>query len=149
MVSKWEKWRGIMLFVLVKSLDCSKSTYYPIWIGKDKGYVVRLRGYVMRLSISYRGRNLGGWPDAGEEQNVFVSGRAKAGESENPACHPVKAPSSPLLPQRPSVLYWSNLKTYLYEWILNAAVQQNSPDAIVTTETEAHFVTIKICSHTE
>ena len=29
MVSKWEKWRGIMMFVLVKSLHCSNSTYYP------------------------------------------------------------------------------------------------------------------------
>ena len=40
MVSKWEKRRGIMLFVLVKSLDCPLTT--PIWIGKDKGYVLRL-----------------------------------------------------------------------------------------------------------
>ena len=32
----------------------------PTWRGKDKGYVLRPRGYVMRLSISYRGRNLGG-----------------------------------------------------------------------------------------
>ena len=53
----------------------------------------------MRLSISYKGRNLGGWQDVGEEQNVFVTGRAKAGESEDPACHPVKAPLHPYFPK--------------------------------------------------